>query len=67
MDLPTSNKIAQLHPSVRNEVQKIINECDKVKSTGFSFSIYLIIGGAVIVVILLFWFFGMPKKNKFKI
>ena len=29
MDLPTSNKIAQLHPSVRNEVQKIINECDK--------------------------------------
>ena len=39
----------------------------KVKSTGFSFPIYLIIGGAVIVVILLFWFFGMPKKNKFKI
>lgn len=29
MDLPTSNKIAQLHPSVRNEVSKIINECDK--------------------------------------
>ena len=29
MDLPTSNKIAQLHPSVRNEVAKIINECDK--------------------------------------
>lgn len=29
MDLPTSNKIAQLHPSVRNEVLKIINECDK--------------------------------------
>ena len=29
MYLPTSNKIAQLHPSVRNEVQKIINECDK--------------------------------------
>ena len=29
MDLPTSNRIAQLHPSVRNEVAKIINECDK--------------------------------------
>lgn len=39
----------------------------KVKSTGFGLPVYLIIGGAVIVVILLFWFFGMPKKNKFKI
>ena len=29
MDLPTSNKITQLHPSVRNEVANIINECDK--------------------------------------
>lgn len=28
MDTPTRNRIAKLHPSVRNEVTKIIQECD---------------------------------------
>lgn len=29
MDTPTQTRIAKLHPSVRNEVTKIIQECDK--------------------------------------
>lgn len=29
MDTPTIERISKLHPSVRNEVSKIINECDK--------------------------------------
>jgi peptidoglycan LD-endopeptidase CwlK len=29
MDTPTKNRIAKLHPSVRNEVTAIIDECDK--------------------------------------
>ena len=29
MDSPTIERISKLHPSVRNEVSKIINECDK--------------------------------------
>jgi peptidoglycan L-alanyl-D-glutamate endopeptidase CwlK len=29
MDTPTKNRIAKLHPSVRNEVTAIIQECDK--------------------------------------
>ena len=28
MDTPTQNRIAKLHPSIRNEVGKIIQECD---------------------------------------
>ena len=28
MDTPTRNRIAKLHPSVREEVTKIIQECD---------------------------------------
>ena len=28
MDSPTIERISRLHPSVRNEVSKIINECD---------------------------------------
>jgi hypothetical protein len=28
MDTPTRNRIAKLHPSVRNEVTTIIQECD---------------------------------------
>ena len=28
MDTPTKNRIAKLHPSVRNEVTTIIQECD---------------------------------------
>ena len=29
MDSPTIERISRLHPSIRNEVSKIINECDK--------------------------------------
>lgn len=29
MDTPTKNRIARLHPSIRNEVTTIIQECDK--------------------------------------
>ena len=29
MDSPTIERISKLHPSIRNEVSKIINECDK--------------------------------------
>ena len=29
MDTPTKNRIAKLHPSVRNEITVIIQECDK--------------------------------------
>jgi peptidoglycan L-alanyl-D-glutamate endopeptidase CwlK len=28
MDIPTKNRISKLHPSVRNEVITIIQECD---------------------------------------
>ena len=29
MDSPTIERISRLHPYIRNEVSKIINECDK--------------------------------------
>lgn len=46
---------------------KAIEKTKKVKEVAPSFGIYIIIGGAVLFAIGLFWFFGMPKKNKFKI
>ena len=35
MDSPTIEKISRLHPSIRNEVSKIINECDKALTIKF--------------------------------
>ena len=35
MDSPTIERISRLHPSIRNEVSKIINECDKALTIKF--------------------------------
>lgn len=45
--------------AAKTESKKITKD---VTEKGFSFPIYLIIGGAVLLMIVLFWLFGKPKK-----